>query len=70
MSPFIKVSSKYCHKCGKESLSVITNGNKNNPIIISYICKNCGEKYLINWSDYKNPRPLYIDPMILMRIMK
>lgn len=70
VSPFEKINSNYCPNCHKETLSVITNGNKANPIIISYICKNCNHKYMINWTDYKNPRPMYIDYTILIKTIQ
>lgn len=69
-SPFIKVDSKYCPNCNNETLSVLTDGNKSNPTIISYMCKNCRNTLMINWSNYKNPRPLYIDYKVLMNGMQ
>ena len=69
-SPFIKISSRYCPNCGKENLSVLTDGNNNKPTYINYICKNCKHEYSINWSDIKHPRPIYTNYKILMILMK
>lgn len=65
MSPFIKVTSKYCPNCNQDTLSVLTNGHKSKPEFIEYVCKNCNHKYIINWSDPKNPRPVYTNYKIL-----
>ena len=30
-----------------------------------YVCKNCNHRYTINWSNPKNPRPVYTNYKIL-----
>jgi transcription elongation factor Elf1 len=69
MSPFIKITSKYCPNCNNESLSILTDGHKNNPTFIKYICKNCKTEYSINWLNIKNPRPIYTNYKILKTLM-
>ena len=52
MSPFIKITSKYCPNCSQDTLSVLTNGHKNKPEFVEYVCKNCNHYFKPTYKNY------------------
>jgi C4-type Zn-finger protein len=59
MNPFIHRTSSYCPYCKKDSLALITTGPRDHITISKFVCKCCKHEFDINWTDRKNPRPIF-----------